>query len=79
MIKSKTKCSLYFVTFTGTEGKEYFEELAKTDATNLAYDGNGTKENRIKLIRNESIGNFAWDTNNLSDWSKSTITNESKS
>ena len=29
-------------------------------------DGTGNKEDRVKLIRNESIGNFAWDTSESS-------------
>ena len=30
----------------------------------------GTTEKRIKIIRNDSIGNMAWDSNNTNDWSK---------
>ena len=29
-------------------------------------DGTGTKSDRVKLIRNDSIGNFAWDTSSSS-------------
>ena len=28
-------------------------------------DGTGNVEERLKLIRNESIGNMAWDSNNI--------------
>ena len=34
-------------------------------------DGTGKKEERLKIIRNESIGNMAWDSNN--DWSNATL------
>ena len=33
-------------------------------------DGTGKIENRIKLIRNESIGNKYWDTSNSNNWAK---------
>ena len=34
----------------------------------------GTKEEqRIKLIRDESIGNMAWDSNNVNDWPSATL------
>ncbi len=36
-------------------------------------DGTGKVEERIKLIRNESIGNMAWDSNNINDWSNATL------
>ena len=36
-------------------------------------DGTGTIENRIKIIRNESIGNIAWNDNALNDWSTATL------
>lgn len=31
-------------------------------------DGSGSKTSRIKLIRSESIGKFAWDSNNVNNW-----------
>ena len=31
-------------------------------------DGTGTKETRIKIARSESIGNYAWDSNNVNEW-----------
>ena len=31
---------------------------------------NGPTEKRLKIIRNDSIGNMAWDSNNTNDWSK---------
>ena len=37
----------------------------------LVDDGNGNMEYRIKLIRNESVGKYAWNSNNTNDWSKS--------
>ena len=36
-------------------------------------DGTGKKEERLKIIRNESIGNMAWDSNNINDWSNATL------
>ena len=36
-------------------------------------DGTGNVEERLKLIRNESIGNMAWDLNNINDWSNATL------
>ena len=38
-------------------------------------DGNGNIENRIKLIRNESIGDKYWDTSNLNNWSRAATLN----
>lgn len=36
-------------------------------------DGTGKKEERLKIIRNESIGNMAWNSNNTNDWSNATL------
>ena len=36
-------------------------------------DGNGNIENRIKLIRNESIGSYPWDSNGYNNWTKATL------
>ena len=36
-------------------------------------DGTGKKEERLKIIRNESIGYMAWDSNNINDWSNATL------
>lgn len=36
-------------------------------------DGTGKKEERLKIIRNESIGKMAWDSNNINDWSNATL------
>ena len=33
----------------------------------------GTKENLVKIIRDESIGNIAWDINDVNDWSTATL------
>ena len=33
----------------------------------------GTKENLVKIIRDESIGNIAWDSNSVNDWSTATL------
>ena len=33
----------------------------------------GSKENLVKIIRDESIGDIAWDSNNVNDWSIATL------
>ncbi len=42
-------------------------------------DGNGNKETRLKIIRNEPIGNYSWDYNSDgtydNDWTTSTLMN----
>ncbi len=35
--------------------------------------GDGTKENLVKIIRNETLGNFNWDTSNVNDWTTSSL------
>ena len=36
-------------------------------------DENGNKEQRIKIIRNESIGNYAWASNDVNEWSTASL------
>lgn len=36
-------------------------------------DGTGKKETRIKIARSESIGKYAWDSNNVNEWSTATL------
>ena len=36
-------------------------------------DGAGKKETRLKIARNESIGDYQWDSNNVNDWTTSTL------
>ncbi len=36
-------------------------------------DGTGNVEERLKLIRDESIGNMAWDSNNTNKWPNATL------
>ena len=36
-------------------------------------DGNGNKETRIKIAKNKSIGNYAWDSNDTNEWSTATL------
>ena len=36
-------------------------------------DGTGKKETRIKIARSESIGNYAWDSNNVNEWSTASL------
>ena len=41
-----------------------FNNITKSD---------GTKENLVKIIRDDSIGDIAWDDNNVNDWSTATL------
>ena len=36
-------------------------------------DGTGKKETRVKIARSESIGNYAWDSNNKNEWPTATL------
>ena len=36
-------------------------------------DGTGKIEKRMKIVRNESIGNYTWDSNNVNEWSTATL------
>ena len=36
-------------------------------------DGTGNKEERLKIMRNDSIGYIAWDSNNTNDWPNATL------
>ena len=36
-------------------------------------DGTGNIENRVKIIRNESIGVWEWDSGNINDWSTASL------
>ena len=36
-------------------------------------DGTGKKEIRLKIARNESIGNYAWDSNDMNEWSTASL------
>ena len=36
-------------------------------------DGTGNIENRVKIIRNESIGDIAWDDDDINDWSTASL------
>ena len=36
-------------------------------------DGTSKKETRVKIIRSESIGNYAWDSNNTNEWSTASL------
>ena len=33
----------------------------------------GSKEDLVKIIRDDSLGNIAWDSNNVNDWSKASL------
>ena len=36
-------------------------------------DGTGKKEDRLKIARNTNIGNYAWDSGNVNEWTTSTL------
>ena len=36
-------------------------------------DGTGKTETRLKIARSESIGNYAWDSNDVNEWSTATL------
>lgn len=36
-------------------------------------DENGNKEQRLKLIKSDSIGNYSWDSNNVNEWSTASL------
>ena len=36
-------------------------------------DGTGKTETRLKIARNESIGNYAWDSNKVNEWPTATL------
>ena len=36
-------------------------------------DGAGNKEERLKIIRDESIGDYAWNSNSYNDWTNATL------
>ena len=36
-------------------------------------DGTGKTETRLKIARNENIGNYAWNSNNVNEWSTATL------
>ena len=36
-------------------------------------DASGNKEQRIKIIRNESIGNYAWASNDVNEWTTASL------
>ena len=41
-----------------------FKNMTKSD---------GTKEDLVKIIRDDSLGNMSWDSNNVNDWSTATL------
>ena len=48
-------------------------ELWRIIGVFIVEDENGNKEQRIKIIRNESIGRYAWDSNGSNEWSTASI------
>ena len=62
--------------YTGADPNNYVSfnnELWRIIGVFQADDGTGNIENRIKIIRNESIGNMAWDSDNVNDWSTASL------
>ena len=62
--------------YTGANPNNYItfnNELWRIIGVFPTDDGTGNIENRVKIIRNESIGKIAWNTNYSSDWSTATL------
>ena len=62
--------------YTGANPNNYItfnNELWRIIGVFPTDDGTGNIENRVKIIRNESIGKIAWNTNDSSDWSTATL------
>ena len=52
---------------------EFNDEIWRIIGVFTVDDGTGKMEQRIKIIRNESISNIAWDSNNTNDWPNATL------
>ena len=62
--------------YTGADPNNYVSfnnELWRIIGVFPTDDGTGTLKNRIKIIRNESIGNLSWDDDNINDWSTANL------
>ena len=49
------------------------DELWRIIGVFTVEDENGNKEQRIKIIRNESIGSYSWDSNNVNEWTTASL------
>ena len=62
--------------YTGANPNNYVEfndELWRIIGVFPTDDGTGNIENRIKIIRDESIGDIAWDDDDINDWSTASL------
>ena len=62
--------------YIGSDPNNYVtfnDELWRIIGVFTVDDGTGKMEQRIKIIRNESISNIAWDSNNTNDWPNATL------
>ena len=62
--------------YTGANPNNYVEfndELWRIIGVFPTDDGTGNIENRIKIIRNEKVGNIAWNNDESNDWSMSSL------
>ena len=59
-----------YITFNDETGK--WRIIGVFEVETLNEDGTYTRENKVKIVR-DSIGLFAWDTENKNDWTNATI------
>ena len=68
------------VRYIGKAPKNYFQFNNETwrmiGVMNNIDNGTGKIESRIKLIKDESIGEYAWNTENKNDWSNASLQKE---
>ena len=62
--------------YIGTNPNNYVEfndELWRIIGVFDVDDGTGKIEKRLKIVRNDSIGNYVWDSSNNNEWSTATL------
>ncbi len=63
--------------YAGTNPNNYIkfndEDWRIIGLVNVMIDEDNTIEQRVKIVRNESIGSFAWDKDDNNDWTKSSL------
>ena len=62
--------------YIGSDPNNYVEfnnELWRIIGVFKVENENGNWEERIKIVRNESIGNMAWDSNNVNEWTTASL------
>ena len=52
---------------------EFNDEVWRIIGVFTVDDGTGKMEQRFKIMRNDSIGDIAWDSNNTNDWPNATL------